>query len=465
MRVTIIYPCMGRRVGKRYVRSWQMEPLPAAHLAGMTPDWVDLRFYDDRMEPIPYDEETDLVALTVETYTAKRAYQIATEYRRRGVPVVMGGFHATLVTDEVLRYAESVVVGEAEETWPKLLQDFRDGRLQRVYRAEKRPDITHTMPDRRIFAGKDYLPFALIEAGRGCPLKCEFCSIQTCFHATQTQRGIDTIIEEVTELKEKTNLFFFVDDNIVAHLEWSRELFRRLKPLGIRWVAQATINMTYDDELLALMKESGCIGVLIGFESLDADNLARMNKTFNTRRGGPEEAVRKLHEHGIVLYATFVFGYENDTLESFRQTIDFCVRNRIFMVAFNHCTPFPGTALYERLEEEGRLLYDRWWLDERYKYGQVPYRTSLPSHTIQWECVAARKRFYGPRSVFYRMTNRANVPDLFMLRNYLFINGLLRVEASQRENYPLGDMGFKGELLPVDEALMGSGSVAVGVPR
>ncbi len=449
MRITLIYPCMGRRPGKRYVRSWQMEPLPAAHLAGLTPKDVELRFYDDRMEAIPYDEPTDLVAITVETYTARRSYQIASEYRRRGIPVVMGGFHPTLVTDECLEYAEAVVAGEAEELWPRVVEDFRSGNLQRLYRTQKRPDITHTVPDRRIFAGKDYLPFALVEAGRGCPLKCEFCSIQTCFSATQTHRGIPEIVEEVRQLSAKTKLFFFVDDNIIAHVEFARELFRALIPLGIKWVAQASVNMTADEELLSLMRRSGCIGVLIGFESLDPQNLARMNKGFNTRFGEADEAIARLHKHGMVLYATFVFGYDHDTPDSFRRTIDFCIRNRIFMVAFNHCTPFPGTPLYARLQQEGRLLYDKWWLDPRYKYGQVPYRTPVPPEQVQAECVKARKKFYGPLSVLYRMRNRANVPDLFMLRNYLFINALLRIEATQRENYPLGDLGFKGELVKV----------------
>src|SRR5687767_12204322 len=141
MRLTIVHPCIGKRRGTKYIRTWQMEPLPAATIAGLTPRDVEVRFYDDRMELIPFDEATDLVAISVETYTARRAYQIASEYRRRGVPVVMGGFHATLRTEEVLRYAEAVVVGEAEETWPRLVEDFRKGRLQRVYRAARRPDL------------------------------------------------------------------------------------------------------------------------------------------------------------------------------------------------------------------------------------------------------------------------------------------------------------------------------------
>ncbi|HMF60203.1 MAG TPA: cobalamin-dependent protein, partial [Vicinamibacterales bacterium] len=167
MRLTLVHPCIGRQRGQRYIRSWQMEPLPPATMAGLTPPDVDVRFYDDRMELIPYDEPTDLVAISVETYTAKRAYQIASEYRRRGVPVVMGGFHPTLCPDEVTEYAEAIVVGEAEAIWPRLVDDFRHGRLERVYRSTSRPSLKGVRPDRRIFRGKRYLALGLVEAGRG----------------------------------------------------------------------------------------------------------------------------------------------------------------------------------------------------------------------------------------------------------------------------------------------------------
>ena len=169
MRITLIHPCIGRRTGEPYIRGWQMEPLAPAVLASLTPRDVEVKFYDDRMEPIPYDEPTDLVAISVETYTARRAYQIASEYRRRGVPVVMGGFHATLATDEVCEYAESVVVGEAENLWPQLISDFRDGHMQRVYRSDARPALDGIRPDRAIFQGKKYLPIGLVEAGWGVP--------------------------------------------------------------------------------------------------------------------------------------------------------------------------------------------------------------------------------------------------------------------------------------------------------
>src|SRR5687768_15301397 len=183
MRLTIIHPCVGRKQGQKYIRTWQMEPLPAATVAGLTPPDVDVKFYDDRMEVVPFDEATDLVAISVETYTARRAYQIASEYRKRRVPVVMGGFHAMLCPDEVARYAEAVVCGEAEHLWPTVIDDARHGTLKPRYEQQGRATLAGLKPDRAIFRGKRYLPIGLVEAGRGCHFKCEFCAVQTVFNS------------------------------------------------------------------------------------------------------------------------------------------------------------------------------------------------------------------------------------------------------------------------------------------
>lgn len=277
MRITLIHPCIGRRIGEPYIRGWQMEPLAPATLASLTPRDVEIKFYDDRMEPIPYDEPTDLVAISVETYTAKRAYQIASEYRRRGIPVVMGGFHATLATDEVRQYAESVVVGEAENLWPRLVSDFRSGRLQRVYRSDARPALDGIRPDRTIFQGKKYLPIGLVEAGRGCHLRCEFCAIQSFFSSTQTRRPAEDIIDEIRQMDKP--FIFFVDDNFTSHTDRAKDLMRQLAPLKIKWVSQASIHAAHDEEFLRLAKESGCQGLLVGLESLNPDTLKRMSKT------------------------------------------------------------------------------------------------------------------------------------------------------------------------------------------
>ena len=449
MRLTLIHPCIGRRRGDRgYVRTWQMEPLPAATLAGLTPRDVTVRFYDDRMETIPFDEGTDLVAISVETYTAKRAYQIASEYRRRRVPVVMGGFHPSLCPDEVARYADAVVMGEAEGVWPRVLDDARHGRLEKFYRAEGRPGLAGLRPDRSIFRGKRYLPIGLVEAGRGCHFKCDFCAVQTVFAQSQTRRPVDDILDELRTLKDKKKLFFFVDDNITSNLAQAKAFFRELIPLGIRWVGQSSINAAHDEEFLELLTRSGCQGVLIGFESLNPANLAAMNKSFNTARGGFAKALANLRKHRVRVYGTFVFGYDGDTAQSFGETVDFAEAHGFYIAAFNHLTPFPGTPLYRRLAEEKRLLYDAWWLDERYSYNRIPFVPhGMSGEELQRGCLGARRRFYSWKSILRRGCDAVNRANGFMWRNFFVINAMHRGDVSLRDHYPLGDEAWQGPLL------------------
>jgi len=448
MRLTLIHPCIGRRAGERYIRTWQMEPLAPAVLAGLTPRDVEVKFYDDRMEVIPYDEKTDLVAISVETYTARRAYEIASEYRKRGVPVVMGGFHATLVPDEVAQYAESIVIGEAEAVWPQLIDDFRAGQLAPVYRAHKRPSLAGTFADRGIFASKRYLPLGLVEAGRGCHFACEFCAIQSYFSSTQTRRPAEEVCEEIR--RNPKPLYFFVDDNITSNLEQAKELYRQLIPLKIRWVSQASINVAHDEELLQLLKASGCQGLLIGFESLNPENLRKMHKSFNTMKGGYEVALANLRKHGIRLYVTFIVGYDGDSHEALTEVVEFAERHRFYIVAFNHLTPFPGTPLYTRLEQENRLLFDRWWLDPAYRYGMVPYTPAgMTADEVKEGCISARKDFYRWSSIARRSMDRVNAGSLYMGAKFFMINYLIRREVTERRDYPLGDETFRGPLLRV----------------
>ena len=197
LQLTLIHPCVGRWAGdQKYIRSWQMEPLAPAALAGLTPPGVDVRFYDDRLERIPFDEPTDLVAISIETYTARRAYQLATEFRRRGVKVVLGGFHATLCPDEAALYADAVVIGAAEGLWHEVIDDARHDSLKARYQQTERPDLALARFDRSIFKGKRYVPVTLIEAGRGCHFRCEFCAVQSYSDATQKRRPVDQILAD-----------------------------------------------------------------------------------------------------------------------------------------------------------------------------------------------------------------------------------------------------------------------------
>jgi radical SAM superfamily enzyme YgiQ (UPF0313 family) len=448
MRLTLIHPAIGHRRGERYIRSWQMEPLPMAVIAGLTPPDVELRFYDDRMQMIPYDETTDAVVLSLETYTAKRAYQIASEYRRRGVPVIVGGFHATLMPEEAERFAEAVIVGEAEEVWQTVVDDLRHGTLKKRYQSTTRPALDRIRIDRSIFRDKRYLPIRLVETGRGCRFPCNFCAIQTFFERTHRSRPIEQIIAELQSLRNSTRVFFFVDDNFVGDMNFARELLRALIPLKLRWITQMSINAAHDEEFLELLSRSGCMGVLIGFESLDDDNLRSMNKRFNKMKGGYTKALDKLRRYRIRVYATFVFGYGNDTHASFEQALEFALEQRFYIAAFNHLTPFPGTPLYEELKTAGRLRFDAWWLDDNYRYNDLPF---LPEQLLPEEvtelCVQTRRKFYGWSSILKRGLDRSNRSDAFMLRNYLPINIMHRADVSKRNGYPLGDENWTGSLI------------------
>ena len=297
-RVRIIQPCIGRRRGQRdYIRTWMMEPLPAALLAGLLPAEVEVAFSDDRLGEFDAAAPCDLALIPVETYTARRAYQIASDLRRRRVPVAMGGFHAALVPDEVMRWADSTLVGEAEDVLPQLIDDWRHGRGQRVYRAGARPSLAGRRYRRDLYAGRPYLPLSLVEASRGCRHACEFCSVSAAFAATTKRRPADEVAAEVAALPRR-RLVFIIDDNLVADPSGARELCHALAPLRRRWVGQATVAAARDPELLALMAASGCRGVLVGFESLDPAELQRMGKGFN---GDAASALAAFRRHGLAV--------------------------------------------------------------------------------------------------------------------------------------------------------------------
>lgn len=447
MHLTLVHPAIGHRAGESYIRTWQMESLPIATLKGLTPSEVTVAFHDDRMEPIPFDAPTDAVAIPVETYTAARAYQIASEYRKRGVPVVMGGFHATLMPDEVARYADALVTGEAEAIWPEVVDDLKHGTLKSRYHGEQRP-LSEIRIDRSVFAGKRYLPIGLIETGRGCKFPCEFCAIQTFFSRTYRARPVEHVVAEIAAIKHDRKLFFFVDDNFAGDMRAGRELLPQLEPLGTRWITQMSINAAHDEEFLAAMFRAGCRGVLIGFESLDENNLKLMNKRFNTMRGGYTKALANLRKHGLFVYGTFVFGYEHDTPASFDTAVDFATEEGMYIAAFNHLTPFPGTPLYKRLQAEGRLRYEAWWRDPAYRYNDLPFMPkAMAPQDVTEGCVSARRRFYGWPNIVRR--SRHHWRDFFVFRNFFLVNEMHRREISSRNGYPLGDENWQGQLLEV----------------
>lgn len=438
MRITLVYPSVGRKDEKPYVRAWQMEPLSMAWLAGLTPPDVEIRFYDDRMEPIPFDEPTDLVAISVETFTALRAYRIARQFRARGVRVVLGGYHVTLVPEEALAEADAIVVGEAEPVWRLLVDDVRNGRLQPVYQGDDDHSLRGLRPRREIFRGKDYLKITLVEFARGCSHRCEFCSISAFHGARQRCRPPRDVAAEMDATGSRE--FFIVDDNVAGDRRRARDLCCELAPLGIHWVGQASIHVAQDLELLDLLVKSGCRGLLIGMESLDAANLRAMGKAWNRGSDHYAEKLKRLRDHGLAVYGTFLFGYDNDDYKTVERSVDFALDQKLFLAAFNHLVPFPGTPLYRRLLAEGRLRAQGWWLDPEGRIGDVTFQPrKISAEELKQLCLAARRKFYGWGSILRRMWDlRANVRTPRMAALFLAANLQGHFDVDLRQGLQLG---------------------------
>lgn len=451
MRITFIKPNIGRLEHSLYVDEGRMEPLQLGVLAGLTPPDIECVLYDDRIETIPYDEVTDLVAITVEIYTARRAYEIAEEYRLRGVPVVMGGFHPTLLPEEARQHADAIVLGDAEWIWHEVVEDARRGRLRETY--QSRPGIPQpngVQPRRDLFRGKGYLPITLMQFSRGCRFSCDFCAISVFFDRKNFVRRTRDVLDEIA--KQDRKFIFFVDDNFLSNHEAAKSFLRELIPLRIRWVSQGSLDMTNDPELMELLVESGCLGNVIGFESLNPHNLQLMKKGPNfLRRDGRkpfrdgwdyyERAVQTLREHHLQTWAAFTLGHDHDSLASIRLTSDFATRNKFCFAAYNILMPYPGTPFYRRLEEEGRLLYDgRWWLHPQYRFNHaafVPKNMSPEALTEAcWEC---RRKWNTLGSIFWRMWDlKTHLSSPTRLVAYLQYNPIYAREARKKQGMLFG---------------------------
>ena len=434
MKITFIRPNMNAQKAAD-----ALQPLVFALLAALTPPDVETAFYDDRIEEIPFDTPTDVVALTVETFAAQRAYWIAARYRERGVPVVMGGFHPTLMPDEARQYADSVILGDAEAVWPQVVADAKRGNLQPSYIAPPLSSPLRTAFDRRIFQGKPYHSLELVQWGRGCPHSCEFCAIRAFYSTHQCQRPIERVIAEIAAL-DTERMMFFTDDNLLADDAMFSELLTALIPLKRRWAAQISIEAAQNARMLKLLEQSGCQVILTGFESLSQANLRQMNKAWNTTAQDYESAIKRIYDHGIMIYGTFVFGYDGDTPDAFDRAVEFAIRQRLFLANFNPLTPFPGTPLYRRLQREGRLLRERWWLDTAYQYGDAMFQpANMTPEELTRGCFEARKAFNSSVSMLRRAANIAvNLRSWRRATLYAAANYINRKAIFQKQGKALG---------------------------
>lgn len=378
-----------------------MEPLAFAVLKGVTPADVQCELWDEKIEAVPQTLQTDLVAMTVETYTARRAYRLAERFRSQGLKVVAGGYHPTFLPEEALKHVDAVVCGDAESLWPQLLRDAAAGRLERVYRQPAGAEMRGLRYDRSLFDGKSYGRVTPVQFSRGCRFACDFCSIHAFYGRSLTHRPVDELVAEACSLRSR--YLFVVDDNLFVNQAALRELLAGLKGCGLRWGCQISLDVAADDEMLRALSEAGCVAALIGFESLDGANLTQMRKKWNTRHPYAE-AIQRFHGHGIMIYGSFIFGYDHDGPDVFARTVDFALENRLFLVNFSALTPTPASALYARLEKEERLLYTHWWLEPGYGYGDAVYRPAgLSADQLTEGCRWARSQFYSYANIARRV--------------------------------------------------------------
>jgi radical SAM superfamily enzyme YgiQ (UPF0313 family) len=395
--------------------------LSSLYVAAAMPAFVETRILDEEVEPIDYDIEADLIGLSFMTCVAPRAYQIASRFRKeKRKRVIAGGYHATFLPQEVLQHVDAVCVGEAERAVPRMMEDFLADSLKPIYRDEPADLARLPVPDRSLMRRGAYALADTVQATRGCPHRCSFCSISAFYQHRFRVRPVNQVIEE---LKTLGTHLLFMDDNLISDVEYAKELFSRMVPLRKRWISQSTVQIAADDELLSLAARSGCRGLFIGFESLSDENLKRWRKNFNRSRDY-QCVVEKLHGHGIGVCAGLVFGYDWDSPAVFPFTLDFLESARVDALQATILTPFPGTELFHEMNRHHRLVEKDW---EKYDFSHVVFEPQhMSRQTLQDGHDWILSRFYSRTAIARR---------LFRGLGYLCPSTILRATAPLNLSY------------------------------
>jgi len=373
-------------------------PLVLPLLAGLTPPDVDVRLVDENVEAVDVNADADWLAITCMTASAPRAYAIADAFRRRSIPVVMGGIHPTVLPDEAAAHADAVVVGEAEPVWGEVLADLAAGRLRPRYDSAGYSDLLGLpLPRRDLLQADRYLTTNVVQTARGCPNACAFCTVSRVSGRQYRFRPVPEVVEEVRSLPG--GWVGFVDDNIAGHARRAKELFEALIPLKRRWIGQADLTMARDPELLSLAARSGCQAMFVGLESLSQENLRATGKSPNLGID-MSAAITTIHKAGIEIIGSFVLGLDGDDRGVFARTVEFAQRHKLVAAQFAVLTPFPGTAIREQLDREGRIVDHDW---SHYTMSNVVFE---PRHMTELELRQgqsyAYRRFYSIPSILKR---------------------------------------------------------------
>jgi radical SAM superfamily enzyme YgiQ (UPF0313 family) len=389
-----------RHRGGIFKKSLRYSPLTLITLAAYVPAELEaeITILDEGIEDMPDRLEADLVAMTVITGSANRAYELAARYRAQGIPVVLGGPHVTLVPEDAAPHADAIVTGYAEHTWPELLRDWKAGKMRARYDQGALDLAGLPLPRRDLVKAFQYTTTNVFEATRGCIHDCDFCVVPAAWGRKPYQKPVADVVREMKAVGAKKAIF--VDLNLIADKTYAKHLFDALTPLGIQWFGLVTVLLDKDLDLLERMARSGCKGLLVGLESVNQASLDLTKKRFN-QVGGFYGFVEHLHKHGIALMGTFVFGMDSDTTACFDETVRFCVDAHIDLPRFAVVTPFPATGLYKRLKAEGRLLHENWDLYDGQHVVFQPKNMTVKELEVGHE--KAWKDVYSLRSITKRL--------------------------------------------------------------
>ncbi len=410
MKILLISPV--RDTGERTNKGLMMPQLALYILEGLTPAGHRVMIVEEETMTLDLDEDCDLVGISCMTSNAVRAYEIADHFRARGIKVVLGGVHPTILTEEALEHADSVVSGEAEGVWEQVVKDAENGSLREIYHKSE-PDMNTyiqknfaSLRTSRLF---DIIP---IMTTRGCPYNCDFCCVSNLFGKKIRHVPIENVVRDIEESKSKN--FIFLDDNIIARPKYAKELFKAIQPLNINWVGQSSISFAKDTELMRLAADSGCRALFIGLESVCETQMSQMKKA-EKKLDELEEALKNIRRMGILIHASMIFGFDQDTEKTFEDTLEFLLKNRISTVSFNVLTPYPGTGTYDAMKSEGRLLTDNW---KYYDHNTVVFKPrNMSPLELQVGKVATRKKFYTLLNVMRRFGGNLSNPLVYLFTN------------------------------------------------
>lgn len=385
MKLKLIFPEWGHfpLIYRRFI-----PVLGLSTVAALTPDTWDISFVDERIEPLTIQKDSDLVALSLMTPQANRAYQIADEYRALGVPVVLGGVHVSLAPNDALEHADAIVIGEAEGVWEKVIEDFEKGQMKKIYKCET-PPIEVPFPRWDIICnGKGYLPMNSIQVSRGCPVNCDMCSVPQTFGTTFRMRNVDTLINEIKKLDE---YIFVVNDNLHLAKRRTRPFFEGMAQTAKKWVGLAPLKIADDPEFLNLLGISNCWSMYIDLSPWISAGLNEVIDGVQVKKAG--DYIKKIHDAGIKIIASFVFGFDHDENDIFEKTVAFAQDHKIEEVEFHILTPYPKSRLYERLKVQGRLITDDF---SQYTTAKVVFRpNNMTPDELAEGYTEAWKMFYS----------------------------------------------------------------------